>query len=111
MIDLGEVFLEAWTRLKPHLDTHPADLATRLARRQTARLQHPLREWAIALRATAPRLPPVRAAMIPDDAPAHLQPHTVEIDVPLLHHLHRPVESDFPHNLIPELAQRLGVTD
>jgi hypothetical protein len=111
MIDLGEVFLTAWDNLKPHLDAHPDELQARLARRHTARLQRPLREWAIALRANDRRLTPVRAAMIPDDAPAHLQPHTVEIDVPLFHHLHRPVETDFPHNLIPEMAQRLGVTD
>src|SRR3954468_16094368 len=82
MIDLGEVFLAAWATLKPHLDTHPDELRLRLARRHTARLQRPLREWAIALRANDRRLTPMRAAIIPADAPAHLQPHPVEIDGP-----------------------------
>src|SRR4051794_4453716 len=105
MIDLGEVFLAAWAKLKPHLDTHPDELHARLARRHTARLQRPLREWAIALRANDRRLTPMRAAMIPDDAPDHHLPHTVEIDKPLLHVLHRPVETSFPESSIPDLAR------
>ena len=57
MIDLGDVFLAAWARVKPYLDSHPAELHACLARRHTARLQRPLREWAIALRANDRRKP------------------------------------------------------
>lgn len=111
MIDLGEVFLAAWARVKPRLDSHPDELRVRLARRRSERLRHPLREWCIAVRANDRRITAMRAAIVPEDAPEHHEAHDVTLDQRLLMGLHHPVEADFPHSTIPEMAERMGVID
>lgn len=74
-------------------------------------MSHPLREWCIAVRANDRRITPMRAAIVPEDAPEHHEPHEVTLDQRLLMALHHPVEADFPHSTIPEMAERMGVLD
>lgn len=111
MIDLGEVFLAAWARVKPYLDSHPDELRMRLGRRGARGLTRPLREWCIAVRANDLRITAGRAAIVPERAPERREAHEVTLDRRLLLALHHPVEADFPHSTIPEMAERMGVTE
>jgi DNA-binding CsgD family transcriptional regulator len=109
MLDLKDVFLAAWDRVKPLLDANPLERNRRLARRASARLQRPVREWCIALRANDLRLTPFCAAIVPERAPALLLPHQVYVNARLLRNLSHPVDSGFPHTTLKDFAKSLGV--
>lgn len=109
MLDLKDVFLAAWSRIKPLLDADSGERNRRLARRATARLQRPLREWCIALRANDLRITPLHVAIVPEHAPARLEPHRVHLTAALCRDLCHPVDSGVPCTTLKEFAQSLGV--
>ncbi|MDB5322895.1 MAG: hypothetical protein JWN40_4526 [Phycisphaerales bacterium] len=109
MLDLKDVFMAAWSRTKPLLDADPGERNRRLARRATARLQRPLREWCIALRANDLRITPFHVAIVPEHAPARLEPHRVHLTAALCRDLCHPIDSGVPCTTLKEFAQSLGV--
>jgi len=109
MLDLKDTFLTAWSRIKPLLDANPDERLRRLARRHTARLQRPPREWCIALRANDLRLTPLHVPMVPDRAPARLLPHKVHLTAPVVRALTHPIDSGLPRAALKDFAKSLGV--
>ena len=109
MLDLENVFLTAWARVRPQLDADPDERHRRLARRATARLQRPLREWSIAVRANDLRIRALTVPIVPEHAPARLEPHQVHLTASVIRTLCHPVDSGTPHTTLKDYAKSLGV--
>src|SRR5687768_5698770 len=111
MYHLRDVFLAAWSRIQPMLDANPLERAARLARRRnTARLQRPLREWCVAVKANDRRWNPHDFTLTPEKAATLHIPHDVTVDQPALRRLCHPVTTASPDSLLKDAARSFGVT-
>jgi DNA-binding NarL/FixJ family response regulator len=115
MNEVESAVLEAWNRVIPRLRRDPEDLQRRLARRRSATLNRPPRDWCLAIRASDTRINTSGAILIPDHAvllndaehPGRYVSHQVVLDADLLRKLCRPINMDGEWD-VRDAARTLG---
>src|SRR6266480_3134916 len=116
MTDLDRAILDAWEKLRPHLQSNPDELTKRLARRRQTMVRRPMRHCCIALRACDQRINAYHWPITPDhaqdlDHPDHpYQPieHEVLIQTPQLRKFSQPFRLDGWGEEVPYIAKPIG---
>src|SRR5688572_17764659 len=96
MHELAETIQETWRRLRPHIESNPAEFAKRLARRKGKMFTRWPRAWTFAIRAADRRIA-AYYGWTPHDHIHQTAGHQVCLTSDLVRHLVRPIYLDQPY--------------